>query len=82
MSKKKNVLDRMVRSMERVEKDARKGVNTALGTKKKKKKGAKARAKQNGRRIDALTEQVGQLTEQISVLASGRSDHRRDVADQ
>ncbi|UNO39522.1 hypothetical protein [Streptomyces sp. MST-110588] len=79
MAKKKNVLDRMVRGVERMDKDARKGVNTVLRTKKKK-NGAKARAKRNQRHIEALAEQVGRLTQQVSTLTSTVADHRKDNA--
>ncbi|WP_157851562.1 hypothetical protein [Streptomyces monomycini] len=78
--RRKNVLDRVARGAKRVNKDSRKGIDTALGTRKKKrkKKGAKAQAKQNRRQIGALTEQMGQLTQQVSALTSNVSDHRKD----
>ncbi|MEU7226420.1 hypothetical protein [Streptomyces chrestomyceticus] len=79
--RKKNALDRLTRGMDRMDKDARKGIHTALGTKKrKKKKGAKARAKQNQRHLAALTEHMGRLTEQVSALTSTVADDRKGSA--
>ncbi|MFF3272456.1 hypothetical protein ACFYWU_16245 [Streptomyces chrestomyceticus] len=80
MAKKKNVLDRVVRGVERMDKDTRKGVNAALRTEKKKKNGAKAQAKRNQRHIEALTEQVGQLAQQVSTLTSTVAERRKDSA--
>ncbi|MFK8850111.1 hypothetical protein [Streptomyces sp. Ac-502] len=76
MTKKKNVLERMTRGMDRVDKDARKGINTALGTKKKK-NGAKKRAKQNQQHLEALSEQVGRLSQQVTALTSTVADSRK-----
>ncbi|KOG73429.1 hypothetical protein ADK78_16290 [Kitasatospora aureofaciens] len=71
----------MSKGVRRMNKDTRKGIDTALGTRKKKrKKGAKAQAKQNRRHIGALTEQMEQLTQQVSALTSTVSDHRKDSA--
>lgn len=77
--RKKNALDRVMSGVDRMDKGTRKGIHTIAGTKKKKNKnGAKARAKQNQRHLEALTEQMGHLTQQVSALTSTVADARKD----
>ncbi|MGA5169627.1 MULTISPECIES: hypothetical protein [Streptomyces] len=73
---RKNALTRLVRNSERMDKDIRRGIRKGLGTKKKKSKNKK-RAKKNQRQINALAGQIGQLTQQVSTLATVVAEDRK-----
>ncbi|QQC92402.1 hypothetical protein [Streptomyces alfalfae] len=69
MARRKNYFDRIVRDLDRVNRDTSKAIQRGLGTKKRKKKGGcKKKESESQRRMDVLTVQVGQLAAQVSEL--------------
>ncbi|KUL53150.1 hypothetical protein [Streptomyces sp. NRRL S-1521] len=68
MTRRKNYFDKIVRDLDRLNRDTSKAIQRGLGTKKRKKKGGGKGARISERRLDALTVQLSQLALQVSEL--------------